>query len=315
VVNAHHLSKSFDNQMLIHDFDYKFTPGEKVGIVGSNGSGKSTLLNLLTAEIPPDEGTLEIGETVVFGYYKQEGITIDPNQRLIEYVQDIAEHVTLGDNKQMPIAQFLEYFLFPKKMHYNYVYKLSGGEKRRLYLISVLIRNPNFLILDEPTNDLDILTLNVLEDYLAKFPGCVLIVSHDRYFMDKVVDKLFVFEGKGHIKEFPGNYSIYRTKPQQESRKKAPGADTAPKNKKPRKQRPAKNFRYKHKIELEQVEQELKALETEKQELEGQLNSGTLSDQELDEKSRRFKEVMDALEEKEMKWLELNELKEQDEKS
>lgn len=314
VINAHGISKTFDeNTPLVHNFTYKFTPGEKIGIVGANGSGKSTLLNMLTRELEPDQGYVDIGETVSFGYYKQQGIEFDESKRLIEIIQDIAEYVTLGNDKQMPAAQFLEYFLFPKNMHYNYVAKLSGGEKRRLYLMTVLMHNPNFLILDEPTNDLDILTLNVLEDYLAGFKGCVLIVSHDRYFMDKVVDKLFVFEGEGKVREFPGNYTIYRESEikQNKGKKAATHQGTTKKRNKPKETR---NFRYKHKLELETIEKELEQLEQEKQALEKSMNSGELSGDELSETSQRFKELMDMQEEKELRWLELNELKEMDEK-
>lgn len=311
VINAYNLQKSFDDQFLINNFSYKFAPGEKIGIVGDNGSGKSTLLHLLTGELKPDQGSIEIGETVRIGYYKQRGIVFDDNKRLIEVIQEIAEHITLGNGKQMPAAQFLEYFLFPKKMHYNYVHKLSGGEKRRLYLMTVLMHSPNFLILDEPTNDLDILTLNVLEDYLANFTGCVIIVSHDRYFMDKVVDKLFVFQNQGNIQEFPGNYTIYREKQKEDKTPIKPAEKKA--GKKRDKPKETKYFRYKHKMELEALEQEMEDMQQEKRELEDQLNSGEFIGEKLNEKSLRLKHIMDSLDEKEMRWLELQELKELDE--
>jgi ATP-binding cassette subfamily F protein uup len=210
IVEISNLSKSYGDLKLIENFSYKFQRFEKVGIVGKNGTGKSTLLNLINNTIQPDSGSIEIGETVVFGYYKQDGIQFDEGKKVLEVVQDIAEVVTLGDGFKMSVSHFLNYFLFPPEVQHSYVSKLSGGELRRLYLCTVLMKNPNFLILDEPTNDLDILTLDILEDYLKSFTGCVLIVSHDRYFMDKIVDHLFVFEGEGVVKDFPGNYSIYR---------------------------------------------------------------------------------------------------------
>ena len=316
ILNASSISKGYGDNLLIQNFNYKFQKNEKIGIVGANGSGKSTLLNILTGELQPDNGQLDIGETIYFGYYKQQGIQFDDNKRLIDAVKEIAEHVTLGDGRQMGVPQFLEHFLFPKKMHYNYLSKLSGGEKRRLYLITVLMKNPNFLILDEPTNDLDILTLNVLEDYLAQFQGCVMIVSHDRYFMDKVVDKIFVFEDRGLIKEYPGNYTDYRNKRQTEEKVQKKESKSQGKSK-PKKSKSSngENFKYKHKVELEKVEKEIEELEDEKKSLENALNNSTdLSNQELTENSQRVQEIMNILDEKENRWMELNELKEMDEK-
>lgn len=218
VVNLHHISKSFDDLDLIKDFSYKFVPGEKVGIIGKNGTGKSTFLNILTGKLQPDTGEVEPGETLVFGYYRQEGMNLDDNKRVLDVITDIADHIILGKDQSMSAAQFLRYFMFPNQMHNVMVKKLSGGEKKRLYLMTVLMKNPNFLILDEPTNDLDILTLNILEDYLLQFNGCVMVVSHDRYFLDRVTDHLFVFEGNGTIKDFPGNYTDFYTRKKSEKR-------------------------------------------------------------------------------------------------
>lgn len=310
VVNLHHISKSFDELRLIKDFSYKFAQYEKVGVVGKNGTGKSTFLNLLTNTLQPDSGTIEIGETVVFGYYRQEGIKIDESKKVIDVISDIADDISLGNDQRMSAAQFLRYFLFPNEMHHVFVNKLSGGEKKRLFLMTVLMRNPNFLILDEPTNDLDIFTLNVLEEYLKNFKGCVLIVSHDRYFLDKVSDHLFVFEGEGHIKDFPGNYSDYhesvknkqREKSKQEKKEK-PVKNTPPQNK-------PKKLSFKEKRELEMVEKELDELEQQKEQLQKELNSGALNTDELMEKSESLGKTMELIEEKELRWLELKEKEE-----
>lgn len=302
------LHKSFGNLTILNDFSYKFQRGEKIGIVGKNGTGKSTFLNIITQNLEADSGTIEIGETVVYGYYKQDGISINEDERIIDVIKEIAESIDLGNGKVMSASQFLEYFLFPPKTQYNYVSKLSGGEKRRLYLMTVLMRNPNFLILDEPTNDLDIMTLNVLEDYLLNFKGCLIIVSHDRYFMDKVVDHMFVFEGKGKIRNFPGNYTIYRdTITEEEKEIKKLDKQVKPKKEKPKSNNNAKKLSFKEKREFEQLEIDLEQLNQEKEDLEQAMSSGTLSNDDLMEKSSRIQTVIDLIDEKELRWLELSE--------
>lgn len=311
VMHISHLSKSMNEQPLLHNFSYKFPQHETIGILGPNGCGKSTLLDMLAGLTQPDSGEVVRGETLKIGYYRQQGIQFSPDKRVIEVVKEIAEHITLSNGKQMAAAQFLEHFLFPKNMHYNYVAKLSGGEKRRLYLLTVLLQNPNFLILDEPTNDLDILTLNVLEDFLQDFRGVVLIVSHDRYFIDKLADKVWVFQSNGHLKEYPGNYSVYASMASEQAAV-AEKAPTPPKANK-RKPRREKHFKFQHKKELEELENRMEKLEAEKKELEEALSAGQLSSEALTEKSIRIKEVMDALDTTEMRWLELNELKALDE--
>ncbi|MCL3780734.1 ABC transporter ATP-binding protein [Prolixibacteraceae bacterium JC049] len=309
VIEIDHISKSFDDLHLIKDFNYKFARLEKVGIVGNNGTGKSTLLNMLTQNMQPDKGSITVGPTVKFGYYKQEGINFNPKDRVIDAVREISEVVYMGDGSTLSVSQFLNYFLFPPETQYNYIEKLSGGEQRRLFLCTVLMQNPNFLILDEPTNDLDIMTLNVLEDYLRQFPGCVIIVSHDRYFMDKIVDHLFVFEGNGQIKDYPGNYSQYRSylKEKLSAEKAALQEVKAEKTKAPAPKKNTNKLSYKEKRELEQLTADIEALETEKAELEALMNSAELNHEELLEKSNRYAEVKDELDEKEFRWLELSE--------
>ncbi len=309
LIDIYSVKKAFGERVLIDDFSYKFVKGEKIGIIGNNGVGKSTLLNLLNGKLQADSGRIEIGATVSIGYFEQSGAeNIDENIRLIDYIKDIAEVVTLGKNREMSAAQFAEYFLFPRSLHYNYVSQLSGGEKKRLYLLSILMKNPNFLILDEPTNDLDIMTLSVLEDYLNNFTGTVLFVSHDRFFIDAVADMLFAFEGKGQIKKFPGNYSDYL---QYLSENKKNEEQT--KNKDNKKQRQTKQVNkknklsYKEKIEFEALEKELEHLNKEKEEIENYLQSGNYEKNELEEKSKRLPVLKDILDEKEMRWLELSE--------
>jgi len=313
IVNCSHVSYSYDNWKGLEDFTYNFAPGEKIGIVGKNGIGKSTFLNLITGDLAPTLGSVEIGETVRFGYYRQKGIEFNPNDTVIEAVREIAEVVTLGDGKSVPISTFLNYFLFPPNMHYNKIEKLSGGERRRLYLLTVLMKNPNVLILDEPTNDLDILTLNVLEEYLKGFAGSVIIVSHDRFFLDKIVDHLFVFEGEGVVKDFVGSYSEYREYiKEKEKQKKALEREKAQKEEKKKVQvipdslPKKKKLSYKEQRELEQLEKDLDALGNEKKELEEKLSGGLLSAKELNEASVRIGEVISLLDEKELRWLELN---------
>lgn len=315
ILELEHVNKSYDGLCLLKDFSYKFVRGEKIGIVGKNGVGKSTFLNIITQNIEPDSGTISIGETVVYGYYKQSGITFKETDRVIDIVKNISERIDLGNGRIMSASQFLEYFMFTDKQQYSLVEKLSGGERRRLYLLTVLMSNPNFLILDEPTNDLDIVTLNVLEEYLKSFKGCLLIVSHDRFFTDKVVDRIFAFEGDGIIKDFPGNYTIYKNqreeekgrqeKTEREKKKQEPKAtppDNIAKSEKKRK------LTFKERQEMQQLETDMERLNAEKSEIEAALNSGTLMPDELIQKSNRIGELMDLLDEKEMRWLELSEI-------
>ena len=314
IVELEHVSKSFPGVKLIEDFSYKFQRFEKVGIVGKNGTGKSTFLNLLTQSLTPDSGTVEIGQTIKYGYYRQEGIAFDPQEKVIEAVQKIAEFIHFEDGSKMSATQMLTRFLFPPETQYNYIEKLSGGEQRRLYLCTVLMENPNFLILDEPTNDLDIMTLNVLEDYLQSFAGCVVVVSHDRFFMDKIVDHLFVFEGEGVITDFPGNYTVYRNKVEEEEQQKA--KEEAKKKAeakseaaaKPSQPQTKKKLSYNEKREFEQLENEIPELEAQIGELEELLNSGNLNHDELYEKSLQLDDMKSKLDEKELRWLELSEL-------
>ncbi len=311
IINLHHISKRFDDKLLIMDFSYKFIPYDKIGIVGKNGTGKTTFLNIITKQLQPDSGEIETGETVVIGYFKQEGISLNEDKKVIEVITDIAEHVSLGDNNSMSAAAFLRYFLFPNEMHHVFVRTLSGGEKKRLYLMTVLMKNPNFLILDEPTNDLDIFTLNVLEDYLLGFKGSVIIVSHDRYFMDKIADHLFVFDGKGSIKDFPGNYTDYYLSSKKEQKSVAKEKkENEPVKEKPRVRERTKKLSFKEKRELEELEKAIGELEEEKGRLEQEINSGALPSDELIAKSERIGEIIDELEEKEMRWLELKEIEE-----
>lgn len=314
IFDAEHVSKRFGDIKIVEDFNYTFARYEKMGIVGNNGTGKSTFIKMLIGEIDPDSGHFDIGSTVRFGYYSQDGLQFDEQMKVIDVVQDIAEYVDLGDGKKLTVSQFLNYFLFTPEKQHNYVFKLSGGEKRRLYLCTVLMRNPNFLVLDEPTNDLDIVTLNVLEEYLRNFKGCVIVVSHDRYFMDKVVDHLLVFRGNADIKDFPGNYTQYRDwkEYQDQIEKEAENArqekgKTSPESSS-RKDTERKKLTFKERKEFEALEAEIPALETEKAEIETALNSGTLSHEELLAKSQRHAEVSDEIDEKTMRWLELSEL-------
>lgn len=316
VVDCSHLSYREDGFCALNDFSYKFTPGEKVGIIGPNGVGKSTFLDLITGSLSPTSGQIDIGTTVCFGYYRQSGIGFRSGQTVLEYIREIADHIQLGDGKRVSATTFLNYFLFPPSMHNSLIEKLSGGEKRRLYLLSILVSSPNFLILDEPTNDLDIVTLNVLEEYLRSYSGTLLIVSHDRFFMDKIVDHLFVFNGEGKIKDFPGNYSSYResiyanpdkvraAKPDAQTKNSASG--------KPRMNVASsadgkKKLSWKQQKELERIEAELPKLEAEKQSIEQSLSSGTLSSQELLDASRKIGEIIELIDQYEMMWLELSE--------
>ncbi|MBR6285404.1 MAG: ABC-F family ATP-binding cassette domain-containing protein [Bacteroidaceae bacterium] len=312
IFEADHLKLSFDGLKILDDFSYVFSRYEKMGIVGSNGTGKSTFIKVLLGLQQVDSGKLDVGETVRFGYYSQEGLQFDEQMKVIDVVRDIAEVIDLGGGQRLTASQFLQHFLFPPEVQHSYVYKLSGGERRRLYLCTVLMRNPNFLVLDEPTNDLDIMTLQVLEEYLRGFKGCVIVVSHDRYFMDKVVDHLLVFNGQGDIRDFPGNYTQYRAwkenaeqaKREQEAQKQA----DADKDKGKRvRLNDKRKLTYKEKMEFEQLESDLETLGNEKKQIEEAMCSGTLSADEITERAKRLSELNDELEEKEMRWLELSE--------
>lgn len=308
IIELHHVSKAYGDLVLINGFSYKFSRFEKTGIIGKNGTGKSTFLNVLTGTVPPDKGRIETGQTIKIGYYRQEGIDFKPDDKVIDIVNNIAEVIQFEDGTKMTAAQLLTRFLFPPEMQYSPVEKLSGGERRRLYLCTVLMQNPNFLILDEPTNDLDIMTLGILEDYLTNFKGCVIIVSHDRFFMDEIVDHLFVFEGNGRIKDFPGNYTIYReNQMEKEKQEKQAIQENKPKFAPVKqKNKPAK-LSFKERKEQECLEAEIETLENEKAGLMAALNSGLLPHDELKRKSERFSELTAELEEKEMRWLELSE--------
>ena len=324
IFECQYVSKAFDDRgqkkVILDNFYYNFARFEKMGIVGNNGTGKSTFIKMLLGEVQPDSGKFDIGETVRFGYFSQEGLKFREDQKVIDVITEIADYIDLGGGKHMTASQFLQFFLFTPEEQHNYVYKLSGGEKRKLYLCMVLMRNPNFLVLDEPTNDLDIQTLQVLEEYLQDFAGCVIVVSHDRYFMDKVVDHLLVFKGEGEIQDFPGNYTQYRewsrmqAKDEAEQAKPAKngnataesdGAGTAKRNANFENKR---KMSYKEKREYEQLTQEIDALTEEQKKLEEELCSGNLSVEELTEKSKRLPEIKDELDEKEMRWLELAEM-------
>lgn len=308
IFEADHLYKSFGDLKILNDFSYIFARYEKMGIVGNNGTGKSTFIKILMGLEKPDCGTLDIGETVRFGYYSQDGLQFDEQMKVIDVITDIAEVIELGNGKRLTASQFLQHFLFTPETQHSYVYKLSGGERRRLYLCTVLMKNPNFLVLDEPTNDLDIVTLQVLEEYLQNFKGCVIVVSHDRYFMDKVVDHLLVFKGEGDIRDFPGNYSDYRDWKQAKAEREKEAAK--PKEEKTQRVRlnDKRRMTFKERKEFEQLEKDIAALEEEKKQIEEALCSGTLTVDELTEKSKRLPELNDELDEKTMRWLELSEI-------
>jgi len=308
ILELEHISKSYGDRVLIKDFSYKFTKNEKIGIFGKNAVGKTTFLNVITEAISADSGTIEKGETVVYGYYTQSGIKLEEDKRVIDVIKDVAEVIETGSGKTLSASQFLDYFLFPPETHYNMVSKLSGGEKRRLYLMTILMKNPNFLILDEPTNDLDIITLNVLEDYLIQFQGCLLIVSHDRYFTDRVVDNLLIFEGDGEIRNFPGNYSAYNDELQARKKEEKRNEEKSEKTaiEKP-KIKDSSKMSYKEKKEFEELETHIQNLIKEKHEIEKLLISGTCPINEYSEKSKRLSELAELIDEKEFRWLELSE--------
>lgn len=309
IFECQYVSKAWSpEKVILHDFYYNFARFEKMGIVGNNGTGKSTFIKMLLGEVQPDGGRFDIGETVRFGYFSQEGLKFDEQKKVIDIVTDIAEYVDLGGGRHLSASQFLQHFMFPPEEQYNYVYKLSGGEKRKLYLCTVLMRNPNFLVLDEPTNDLDIKTLQVLEEYLQDFPGCVIIVSHDRYFMDKVVDHLLVFKGGGEVQDFPGNYTQYRQWSQLSSQTEVKAAPAEKKEKPAYRNETKRKLSYKEKTEFEQLGKDIASLEAEQAEIEAQLSSGALSVDEITEKSKRLPILKDELDEKSMRWLELSEI-------
>lgn len=319
IFECQYVSKAFDDRgekkVILRDFYYNFARFEKMGIVGNNGTGKSTFIKMLLGEVKPDSGQFDIGETVRFGYFSQEGLKFREDQKVIDVITEIADYIDLGGGRHMTASQFLQFFLFTPEEQHNYVYKLSGGEKRKLYLCTVLMRNPNFLVLDEPTNDLDIQTLQVLEEYLQDFAGCVIVVSHDRYFMDKVVDHLLVFKGEGEIQDFPGNYTQYREWCRLQPKTEGEGAEkkaTKPTAKEQpsatQKKEGKRKMTYKEKREYEQLTKELEQLENEQKTLEDALCSGQLSVEELTEKSKRLPEIKDEIDEKEMRWLELAEI-------
>lgn len=319
IFECQYVSKAFDDRgkkkVILRDFYYNFARFEKMGIVGNNGTGKSTFIKMLLGKVKPDSGQFDIGETVRFGYFSQEGLKFKEDQKVIDVITEIADYIDLGGGRHMTASQFLQFFLFTPEEQHNYVYKLSGGEKRKLYLCTVLMRNPNFLVLDEPTNDLDIQTLQVLEEYLQDFAGCVIVVSHDRYFMDKVVDHLLVFKGEGEIQDFPGNYTQYREWCRLQPKTEGEGAEkkaTKPTAKEQpsatQKKEGKRKMTYKEKREYEQLTKELEQLENEQKTLEEALCSGQLSVEELTEKSKRLPEIKDEIDEKEMRWLELAEI-------
>ena len=314
IFECQYVSKRFDDKIILNDFYYNFSRFEKMGIVGNNGTGKSTFVKMLLGEVVPDSGKFDIGETVRFGYFSQEGLKFRDDQKVIDIITDIADYIDLGGGKHMTASQFLNYFLFSPEQQHNYVYKLSGGEKRKLYLCTVLMKNPNFLVLDEPTNDLDIQTLQILEEYLQDFPGCVIVVSHDRYFMDKVVDHLLVFKGEGEIQDFPGNYTQFRdfqkmkSKEEEQQKPTKNSSPTANEQKKDYRNNTKRKMSFKEKREYEQLSDKIAQLEEEKQQLEEELCSGNLSVDQLTEKSKRLPILKDELDELQLRWLELAEL-------
>lgn len=314
IFECQYVSKKFDDKVILKDFYYNFSRFEKMGIVGNNGTGKSTFIKMLLGKVTPDSGKFDIGDTVRFGYFSQEGLKFHEDQKVIDVITDIADYIDLGGGKHMTASQFLNFFLFSPEEQHNYVYKLSGGEKRKLYLCTVLMQNPNFLVLDEPTNDLDIQTLQILEEYLQDFPGCVIVVSHDRYFMDKVIDHLLVFKGEGEVKNFPGNYTQYRDFQKMKSKEEAQQTPIRKSNaaeentKKDYHNNTKRKMSFKEKREYEQLTERISQLEEEKNNIEGLLCSGTLSIEELTEKSKRLPLLKEELDELEFRWLELSEL-------
>ena len=320
IFEAKYVSKAYGDFKILDQFYYNFARYEKMGIIGKNGTGKTTFLKMLLGEVKPDSGSFDVGETVVFGYYSQDGLAFDEQMKVIDVVCDIAEEVNLGNGRKMSASQFLQHFLFAPETQYNYVYKLSGGEKRRLHLCTVLMRNPNFLVLDEPTNDLDIVTLNILEEYLQSFKGCVIVVSHDRYFMDKVVDHLLVFKGSAEIQDFPGNYTDFREWENENGERKTESVGAQrlrPKveneiqpvlEKKESNASAKRKLSFKEKQEFETLEREISELEKEKAKIEDAMSSGLLANDEIVSASERFSVLLELIDEKTMRWLELSEI-------
>ena len=313
IFECQYISKQYGDTVILKDFYYNFSRFEKMGVVGNNGTGKSTFIKMLLGLVPVDDGRIIVGDTVRFGYFSQEGLQFDEQQKVIDVVRDIAEYVDLGSGRKLSASQLLQYFLFTNEQQYNYVYKLSGGERRKLYLCTVLMRNPNFLVLDEPTNDLDIVTLQILEEYLQDFPGCVIVVSHDRYFMDKVVDHLLVFKGNGEIKDFPGNYTQYREWASLDDSADAKSAKESKDSRDDKSRRrdgavQKRKLSFKEKREMEQLEKDIAALEDEQKRIEEALCGGTTSVDEITAMSKRLPQLKEELDEKSMRWLELSEV-------
>ena len=308
IFECQYVSKAFDDRVLLSDFYYNFSRFEKMGIVGNNGTGKSTFIKMLLGLVPVDSGRFDIGDTVTFGYFSQEGLQFDEQMKMIDVVKDIAEYIDMGGGRHFTASQLLQYFLFTPEQQHNYVYKLSGGERRKLYLCTVLMRNPNFLVLDEPTNDLDIITLQILEEYLQDFPGCVIVVSHDRYFMDKIVDHLLVFEGDGVIRDFPGNYTQYREWQALQPKTAAPQSSNVALPKKEYRHDTRRRMSFKEKMEFERLTKEIELLEAEQKQLEEALCGGTTSVDEITAMSKRLPVLKDELDEKSLRWLELSEI-------
>ena len=308
IFECQYVSKAFDDRVLLRDFYYNFSRFEKMGIVGNNGTGKSTFIKMLLGLVPVDSGKFDIGDTVSFGYFSQEGLQFDEQMKVIDVVKDIAEYIDMGGGRHFTATQLLQYFLFTPEQQHNYVYKLSGGERRKLYLCTVLMRNPNFLVLDEPTNDLDIITLQILEEYLQDFPGCVIVVSHDRYFMDKIVDHLLVFEGDGVIRDFPGNYTQYREWQALQPKTTTPPTQNAAPAKKDYRHDTRRRMSFKEKMEFERLTKEIEQLEAEQKQLEEALCGGTTSVDEITAMSKRLPVLKDELDEKSLRWLELSEI-------
>ena len=315
IFEARYISKSYGDKTILKDFYYNFSRFEKMGVIGKNGTGKSTFIKLLLGQEKPDAGSFSIGETVRFGYYRQEGIDFDTQKRVIDAVREIAEYVDLGGGGKMSASQLLQHFMFSPEQQYNYIYKLSGGERCRLYLCTILMTSPNFLILDEPTNNLDIVTLQVLEEYLQAFKGCVIIVSHDRYFMDKVADHLLVFQGEGKLKDFPGNYTQYKEWEDEQKKIAQQESNTKklkdePVHNKPVRSQVKQKLSFKERKELEQLTVEIEELEQEKKSMEDALCSGTLSVDEINSISKRLPSISQQIDEKTMRWIELSEIEE-----
>ncbi|PSR06396.1 MAG: ABC transporter, partial [Bacteroidetes bacterium SW_10_40_5] len=316
IIELQNVSKSFDDTVILDHFNYSFNKGDRIGIVGPNGTGKTTFLNILTQEIKADNGAIDTGETIVFGYYKQEFPPIPEDKKVIDVVREIAEYMDMGDGRKLTAFQLLQQFLFSKKMQHAFVRKLSGGEKRRLHLLTILMKSPNFLILDEPTNDLDILTLSVLEAFLKSFQGCLITVTHDRYFLDKLVNHLFVFEGEGKVVDFNGTYSEYRqqkknvvSKPQKSKSNEEPKAKEEPEQP-PKQEKHQKKLSYKEQLRLEEIEKNLETLEQRKEALESQLNQAYADGEQLNEWSKELQDVLKQIEEQEQEWFELSEMAE-----